>query len=363
MRQRMFTSAIVAATLLAASASAPEATWPITQHSFGIINEADGIVPTRFAMVNTGDAPLRILSARANCGCTDLQVPKGAVEPGDTAWIDVSYDPAGRPGRFNKKIYIDTNTEPRRSTLVISGTVIGSPSTIKGRYPIALGPIALRDRFAIFGDVSPYESVGRYIEAYNCSADTLRPRVADVPRGLSVVLQPEIVPPGEQFIFSIVLRANKEGQWGLHNIPVTVTPDAGSPLSMAIECTYNVKDDFRRLTPEQLAKAPVASLSAHKVDTGRTRRGDGTDVTAEVRLTNNGESKLNIRRIYCPDGSPVEIKAGQMSIKKGKSTKIAITIPSSMLADADMINETIELITDDPVHPVQQIRIVGELTD
>ncbi|MDE7125423.1 MAG: DUF1573 domain-containing protein, partial [Muribaculaceae bacterium] len=48
----------------------PHAKWLSTTHNFGAFSEETGIVTTTFRVVNTGDEPLLILAARANCGCT-----------------------------------------------------------------------------------------------------------------------------------------------------------------------------------------------------------------------------------------------------------------------------------------------------
>lgn len=91
-------------------------------HDFGTIREADGPVSYKFTVENTGDKPLVILSAKAQCGCTTPVVPKQPIKPGETATISVTYNPAGRPGEFKKTIRV--KAKPGQATLTITGTVV-----------------------------------------------------------------------------------------------------------------------------------------------------------------------------------------------------------------------------------------------
>lgn len=106
--------------IAAVAQAAPEATWLTKSHDFGAFDEDMGKVSCDFKVVNTGDEPLMILAARATCGCTVPAYTRDPIAPGDTATITVTYDPAGRPGKFTKKIHVDTNTEPSRMTLALS---------------------------------------------------------------------------------------------------------------------------------------------------------------------------------------------------------------------------------------------------
>ncbi len=96
-----------------------------TSHDFGNIKEAAGAVSHEFRFTNTGDAPLVILSATTSCGCTKPTFPKEPVEPGDTAVVRITYNPAGRPGEFDKNITVKSNSaKGAKARLKISGVVI-----------------------------------------------------------------------------------------------------------------------------------------------------------------------------------------------------------------------------------------------
>lgn len=348
---------------LVASAAAQTVDTPVEEINLGVILEADGPVGCRFPMVNTGSEPLMILQAAANCGCTSLKYPTHPVAPADTAWIQATYDPAGRPGRFNKKVVVDTNSDPRRATFRICGVVVGSEQTIAARYPYALENQRVRDRFVAFGDVLHANSLGGYVEAYNCSTDTIRPVVLRKPRGVNVVVQPAVVPPGEQFLYSLVVHAHKPGMWGLCTDTLTIAPSATSTATMDIEVSFNVVEDFSMLTEKQQANAPRAILSTSMVDLGRISRSDNDPITLSLRLTNEGIDPLDVRRVYSLGLDDVAVTVGKERLKSCKSTDIKVTIPRSLIESLPMLDLQLDVITNDPFAPVKTVRIVGEIVD
>lgn len=85
-------------------------------HDFGSISEADGIVTHSFVFRNTGHQPVAILAAATTCGCTVTSFSRKPVMPSETSAVEVSFDPAERPGHFDKKITVTTSEggEPYR---------------------------------------------------------------------------------------------------------------------------------------------------------------------------------------------------------------------------------------------------------
>lgn len=333
---------------------------PVDHRSLGVIREADGPVAVEFTIVNRGERPLRILDARANCGCTTPTYPRTEILPADSAKIRVEYDPAGRPGRFRKKVVINTNTEPARHTFTIEGSVIGSEETLSRHYPYELGAIRVKDRILTFGDVADRASRGGYIEAYNVSPDTIQPWIDKVSPYLSVIVQPAEVPPGEQFIYSVVLQANKHNIWGAQDGSFTIHPDRGAGEGLAVDVVYSVHESFDHLSEKQRQDAPRIAVTDTRVDLGRIPSGKSAHAT--VRISNRGTDPLKIRHIHCPDSS-VGFKLKKAEIKKGKSAELIVSIPAETVAAAkEMVNIPFTIYSNDPMQAAMPMRLVGEIT-
>lgn len=95
-----------------------------TTYDFGSIKEDGGPVTHEFTFTNKGTEPLKIKSARAECGCTKPEYPKKEIAPGESASIKVTYNPLGRPGGFTKVVAVRTNGSPSKVNLKIRGSVI-----------------------------------------------------------------------------------------------------------------------------------------------------------------------------------------------------------------------------------------------
>ena len=101
-----------------AAISAPE-----EQFDFGTIKEADGPVTHAFTLKNVGNAPLVITRASASCGCTKPKFSTEPIAPGKSTKIEVTYNPAGRPGQFVKTVAVYSNGKDGAFILRIKGVV------------------------------------------------------------------------------------------------------------------------------------------------------------------------------------------------------------------------------------------------
>ena len=95
-----------------------------TEHDFGKINEANGTVSVVFKFKNNGQNPLVLSNVRASCGCMTVTWPKEPIAQGQTGSITVTYNPSGRPGRFQKTITITSNAPENTHRVYIKGDVI-----------------------------------------------------------------------------------------------------------------------------------------------------------------------------------------------------------------------------------------------
>lgn len=350
----MITALALMSTMMTAIAGA-NANWLAKRYNFGAFDEDNGRVTCEFKVVNTGDAPLTILSARASCGCTQPSYPKESISPGDTATVVVSYDPTGRPGRFSKSVYIDTNTEPKRTTLTITGVVVGSQASVAGRYPADMGSLKFKTGSVMFGQVVKPRMKTVFAEAYNRSEDSLRLMVVSKPSYVDINFEPKTVGPGEQLSVICYFRSGGKDLWGLVEDSVRLTTGRDE---FVLPLTAIVNEDFSKLSASELDKAPVAKLGEKSADFGRLDRA-GKAVSREVTLTNTGKNTLEVRRVYtCDPGVSVEID--KTSLKKGKSAVIKVTVEPSKLP-GDLLNARISVISNDPEHPVQTLRAVGML--
>jgi len=357
--QSLFVAALASAALPAPGASgAPVIKWLDAVHDFGAFDEDDGDVSCELRYVNTGDAPLRLTGVRTSCGCTTPSFSREPLAPGDTAAITVSFDPTGRAGRFSKKIYIDSNTEPRRSTLQIKGIVVGSSATVAKRFPADFGPLKLRTGAVMVGEVTKGKMQTVFVDGYNRSATTMHPRVVGLPSYIGTTTTPESVGPGEQFSLIFYFHSDRCPLYGLVDVAAALDAGDGSearPLSVAAM----VKEDFPKLSDEARAKAPAIHPETDRIDFGSLSRGDGKAAARHLTIHNNGRSTLLIRRVYSGDKG-VDARISSEKIKAGKSADLTVSVDPALLP-GDLLNARVQIISNDPAQPVLTLRAVGEL--
>lgn len=348
----------------ASVAAAPKAHWLEVTHNFGAFNEEMGIVTTAFKVVNTGDEPLLILSARANCGCTTPTYPKTPIAPGDTAVITVGFNPSGRIGRFEKYVAVDLNAPTgegesgrSRQQLRISGTVIGASNTIAGRFPAGSGAMRLRTTTAAFGRVGKGKLASVSISGYNRGEDTLSLSVTDKPDYIDATIRPQRVAPGELFNVLLSLNSRDCPQWGIVTDSANLVGMPGDE-SVELRTVGIVTDDFSKMSDSERAKAPVLSLSAESLDFNIIARNHG-ELKQYLRVSNDGESTLKLRRIYTSDPA-IRIEPTEAEIKPGKNADVTVIVDTNKVKPP-MLNARIMLVSNDPGNAQTSVRCVGEV--
>ena len=330
--------------------------WLETSHNFGAIDESVGPVDCQFKFVNTSDEPVSIIKAHASCGCTSPKYSRDAVAPGDTAAITVTYDPAGRPGKFTKTVAVDFSNDMPRTKLYISGTVVGSESTVAQRYPIDCSDkIKLSRGVVMFGEIIKGQTRPVFLEAYNRSTTTIRPRVEGLPPYITVDVAPDTVPPGQQFTYIFYIHSAKTPLYDVLNDSVTVLADNGAP-ACTIPMVAIVKEDFSKLSAKDLKKAPVISPDTKSLDFGRL---SNQQQQMSCTITNTGKSPLKIRRLYSAEPC-VAAKISSETIKPGKSATITVDINPSQIP-GNILNARLQIISNDPTTPITNLRLVGEI--
>lgn len=351
--------AVLLGGLLAAASASAQIVWIEPVHDFGAIREDRGLARTVFRGVNVGTDTIVVLSARANCGCTRPEFSRGDIPPGDTVKVGVAFDPAGRPGRFEKKVMLTTTAPSRREVLEITGTVIGASSTLEKRFPIEVGQMRLSNTVVALGETTKGHVLGGSVLIYNPTDSAVIPAAAHLPPYIRCTFSPAEIPAGEQAVASLTAFTDRCPQYGTVENTFTLIPDIANPSATAtISTVMIVHEDFSRLTPEQRDNAPGVSADVRSVEFGVINRG-GKKTSRTFELTNTGRSPLIIRQLHCPDGC-ISAKAAKSEVKPGKKVQVTVTLDPQKLPGGQPLNTTLTIVTNSPADPRLILRVVGE---
>lgn len=338
----------------------PQTSWLERQHDFGVFKEENGKVSCQMRVVNTGTEPLIIINVQVGCGCTAIDYPQDAIQPGDTAAVTVTYNPSGRPGQFTKQAIVSTNTVTRRTTLEITGNVIPTEATLNKQYPLKAGALRISQKNIPFGELIKGKNKTLYLSAYNASTDTIVVNVKGGRIHIRPAVVPDTVPPARVTALTVHYSTKNAPLWGLNTDTLTLVnhPLNGAQESSAdVYVMAQVLEDFDQLTDKERQDAPVVQVDCgDRIDFG-TIPSDAT-ATRTFKVTNKGKNPLSIRRLWVPEDEGVVIKTDRTEIKRGKQATVTVTVDASHVQD-NVLNVPLTLICNDPETPRQTIRLVG----
>jgi hypothetical protein len=88
--------------------SGPVITLEKNTYDFGDITQGDKVEHV-FKFANTGNEPLIITNIQISCGCTTPQWPREPIPPGGKGEITIGFNSAGKMGKQNKVLPIQSN--------------------------------------------------------------------------------------------------------------------------------------------------------------------------------------------------------------------------------------------------------------
>ena len=331
--------------------------WLEMEHEYGTIAEDSGKVACTMRLVNTTDSAIVITEVRPTCGCTTAGYPHAPIAPGDTAAIKLVYNPYGRPGDFAKSVIVRLNTSPRRTSLLLRGTVKASESTASRHYPVAVGKLRIDNSVLPFGEIAHGKQRNAYLSGYNDGLDTLSVSAEGTDKFLKVRVEPAVVPPGKTCaIIATFDTASCRNLWGVteSTFSLFAEPLRPSPTAVAGMTHISAIATIAASADEKSRnEAPAILLETDKIDFSPLASGTAT---RSFTITNIGKSPLEVRRLECDSPNIMSVTIDQTLLKHGKRASLTIT---ASLNESSLLNTTLTIRTNDPANPAATVRLVG----
>lgn len=339
-----------------ASSGIAQIEWLQKSFDFGLMKEEAGPAKGSVSFINRGTEPIAITGARPSCGCTSVDYSEEPVAPGETAVISFTYDPTGRPGKFDKtiRVYIGENDSYK---IGITGNVLGTPESLTQFYPYETGALRLSDLKISGGEMTSATSRNFFIRSYNQTLDSISPAWICNDPALTVSCSEKKIGPGDIAVFALFFDAGKVKEIGETEIPFTIISDASVKDAPRQEVIFTAKitPDFSTLSPEQVDNGPRCYLIPEKLDLG-ILSGEAIK-SLSFLIQNQGKSKMTIFHIS-PKSEALALKRKPSVIKPSKSEEARLSIALKKLPDGPF-NLPVEVITNDPLHPIKILSIVG----
>jgi hypothetical protein len=330
--------------------------FQITEHNFGTIKETDGSVTTNFSFVNKGNIPLVITNVVTSCGCTAPMWTREPVLPGMKGTVSATFNPANRPGHFEKEITVNSNNSDGEMLLRISGDVIPREKTIEELYPVQMDSLRLKTSIASFLSVYTNERKTQTLEVANPGKLPVSVSFASVPPHIEIKAIPETLEAKQKGIIEITFDAKERKDWDLVTDHVAVLINGKSDKYNKLLVTANITEDFSTMSEEDKANAPHAVFDQTEFNFGTIKKGKKTNFS--YKLTNMGKRDLIIHKVSSSCGCTV-VNPETPILKPGESTLLHVTFDST--GKDGVQTKTVNVITNDPEKPKHVLLVRGNI--
>lgn len=345
---------IVMAFLTVTSGSAEYSlTLPTPVYEFGMIKEIAGPKTGKVFIINNGPEETYIRDVRPSCGCTDADFQKGSIAPGDSAWVSFTYNPKGRPGRFEKTVKVYTGEDNLKTSIMICGTVLGTPETLSVRYPVEMGPLRLTDGALDFGTVERGKSRHFFITAYNNIPDSVTVTMKSPKKALDAEFPMNKIAPGDVAAASFYFNSRDVERDGPVDMKVPVYIESEKEPIGNIRVKGKVVSANENKSSAEIPRilCPSTLVSLGDIRAGKTKK-----FTIEVE--NTGRAPLRIINAASED-SRIELALPKGEINRGKKLFLQGKLKMGK-KDTGIIRSTIDLYTNDPIHPLTEITVTAD---
>jgi hypothetical protein len=174
------------------------------------MNEDDAPKTFVYRFTNIGESALQIKRLVSSCSCAAAVCTVREVAPGASAEISVRYNPAGHPGKFERKVFVYTQDGNDPSAVLKLSVDVSAGADLSGEWPVQMGSIRFRRSEVTFKAGEKAVETLRFINAGD------RPVALDVDRDflpacLSVSFDQEPVEPGEKGLIRIAFDPATSG--------------------------------------------------------------------------------------------------------------------------------------------------------
>lgn len=326
---------------------------------FGTIPEGGGEVSYTFEFTNSGDKPFVIESVATTCGCTTPKYSREPILAGKKGTIQITYDPNGRPGAFNREVTIYSNGRTNMNVLTIKGDVTPRPRTIEDDYPVTVADGLLASRTSpAMGYVSRGSIKSVTVDLYNNSKKDIDLGIVYDKKSphFKAVLLTTNLKPGQKAALISTYDLKTENVWGALSDKFFLTVN-GVKSSIPFIATGTAIDDFSRMTREQLADAPNGVLQSQYYHFGDIKR--GAEKRRDFIITNQGNSPLIIQHVRGNDKITSDLSAGTV-IQPGDKKSFTVTLKTEG-EPLGKYMQSLVIIMNDPQRPMREIRLAGNI--
>lgn len=280
-------------------------------------------ITTTFTFINEGNAPLRIMSIDADCGCVATNLSTSDIPPGGSGTIRVNVDQD--VGRFRQNVYVQTN-DPITSVvnLQVSGTIL---------------PVVTFPKQMDLGQLEKGEHVTRTIELTNNLEQPLEITKNMVSGGRLTAAFPERqIPAGGRLTFHVGVSTSEVGRY---SESLTLSAQTQETLPGTDSNTFEMAIQFEGRVLGGIVVLPQ-NLFLGVLDSS------GKSVQKKVHIKTDGSFPFALKKVSAEN---FKVTA-ELGPEPRKVHDVVLSIaPKGDNASSGLVEGTIRIATDHPDVP------------
>lgn len=200
------------------------------------------------------------------------------------------------------------------------------------------------------------ESIGDFIEIENQYQQPLAVVLPSYPEYFRFEAQPSTLKPGEKGKLFFYIDGSKKQEFGKFTDRVEIRFEfANTVKSGYLYFNGSLNQDFSGWTRAQLQSAPELTLDQNTLDAADLKIGEVKAM--DIIINNSGHSPLLIHNVQTERECRLLTYPGQL--QPGEKGIISIALEPSV--PRKTFNTTLRIISNDPAHPEQVVRIKGNI--
>lgn len=323
-------------------------------HNFGRISIQSGAHSCTFEFKNVSRKPIAINNVLSSCGCTTPEWPKKPIMPGQSGVIKVTFLNDQGPYPFDKALTVYTSAATKPIILRVTGVPYENNKSIKDQFPIAMGPLGIRNNTLKMGQLEQGESNTKTVAVANLSNKPVIVKFADISAGLSLKAEPATIPANGMGEITYTVDTKAKQNWGntIYKANV-VCNNVKASTGLRVDCM--IIDNFSNLSKQEQNNGPMILAKNSSYNFGTVAKGE--DITAAFGLRNTGYRELHIYKIDTSD-SKLNINYPS-TVKAGEEFTVKVSLNTAGYAGEEVF--TITLITNSPNRPLVNLFVTGKI--
>ncbi|MFC1732678.1 DUF1573 domain-containing protein [candidate division KSB1 bacterium] len=327
-------------------------------HNFGEIPLQNGqVIKYSFHYTNNSSDTLNILSVTSSSQATLCDWSQESIIPGQRGFVNISLKTSDLKDDFRQVINIRSNDSKHPyQQLIVEGRIIDKELSIEERYPVKLGNLKMKRSHLVIDNFMHNTVRSDSLEIYNSWDQIMTFNFESLPDYLKAIPNPVTLKPGEEGVIVIEYDALQSNHWGLLVNAYRFNTNEPGGNSKTFTVGINVKEDFSKLSKEDIENAPNITFNESKYHFGKIPK--DTIVSFEFVFTNAGKSDLLIRKAKASCGC-TSTKPTKTLIKPGDTGSITVTFNTKGYSGKQ--SKMVTVICNDPKKPVNFLTIEANI--